>query len=165
MNWPSDSALSLPTRVLRIRWLRGAEGVLISGGLSREGRRLRTLRSHSNFRLPSVKWSEAHCRGSPLSQEPADGVNYKRDEIRNQQQSEIHPNIEACVGGIVEERLNCCVNDTEEEDWHDDEVLYEDETVLLLAGVGLGHHEECEKEDEDDAYDENDVGCATEVIP
>ena len=165
MNWPSDSALSPPTRVLRIRWLRGADGVLISGGLSREGRRLRTLRSHSNFRLPSVNWSEAHCRGSPLSQEPADGVNYKRDEIRNQQQSEIHPNIEACVGGIVEERLNCCVNDTDKENWHDDDVLYYDEIVFLFAGAGLGHHEECEKEDEDDAYDENDVGCATEVVP
>jgi len=71
----------------------------------------------------------------------------------------------AWVVGIVEERLNCCVNDTEEEDWHDDEVLYEDETVLLLAGAGLGHHEECDKEDEDDAYEEDDVACATEVIP
>ena len=39
------------------------------------------------------------------------------------------------------------------------------EIVFLFAGAGLGHHEECEKEDDVDAYDENDVGWATELIP
>src|SRR5271170_3567707 len=143
MNWSSDPSLSPPPRGLRIGWLRGADGVvLITGRPIRECRRLRTLRSHSDFYLPTVNWCEVHCRGSPFCQEPADRVNYKSDKIRNQQQAKIHPRIVAWVGGIVEERLNCCINDTKKEDWHDDDVLYDDEIVFLFSGAGLGHHEE-----------------------
>jgi len=69
------------------------------------------------------------------------------------------------VGGVIEKRLHRDVNDTKQEDRHDDDVLYNDEIVPLFVGAGLGHHEERKNQDKDDRNEEYDAGCAAEIVP